>query len=368
MDIFRSPLMGGFECSTHRRADGIRLDMIAATRHEELAAQDYGRLRGLGIRAARDGFRWHLIERHRGGYDFSSAVTLIRAARDAGVQVVWDLCHYGWPDDVDVFSSSFVHRFADFARACAMTVGEETDEVPLYTPINEVGYLAWAGGDVGYLNPFAKGRGLELKMQLVRALIGAIEAIRSVDARARIATIEPRTHLVTQGFQDPAYVRHRDWEDETWDMQSGRRWPELGGHERYLDLIGVNYYPTNQFFPDDTRIGRDHRSYRPFRHILVELSERYGRPIFVGETSAGGDDRPGWLAYVASETRAARLAGAPVEAICLYPIVDHPHWDEGFPLEVGVWGYADESGFRGIHEPYAIHVQRELAAWISTPR
>ena len=363
MSIFRSRLMGGFECSSHRRSDGVRLDMIAATRHDVLADADYARLRRLGIRAARDGFRWHLIEAVRGRYDFSSAVPQIRAAREAGVQVVWDLCHYGWPDDVDVFSASFVERFADYALAAARAVALETDEETFWVPINEIGYLAWAGGDVGYLNPFATGRGLELKVQLVRAFMAASDVIRSVDARARIATVEPCTNLVSTRPDDPTVARHREWECETWDMLSGRRWPELGGARRYLDLIGLNYYPTNQFLVDDTRIFRDDPLYRPFREILVELGERYGRPIFIGETSAGGDDRPAWLSYVVSEAREACSAGAQVEAVCLYPIVDHPHWDSAYPLEVGVWSYADEVGARGTHRPYASQIVRELEAW-----
>ena len=39
---------------------------------------------------------------------------MLEAARDEGVQVIWDLCHYGWPDDLDIFSPQFVERFARF--------------------------------------------------------------------------------------------------------------------------------------------------------------------------------------------------------------------------------------------------------------
>ncbi len=35
--LFSSFLMGGFEGSSHRRADGRQLDLIAATRHDERA-------------------------------------------------------------------------------------------------------------------------------------------------------------------------------------------------------------------------------------------------------------------------------------------------------------------------------------------
>ena len=39
---------------------------------------------------------------------------MIAAARRAGVQVIWDLFHYGWPDDLDKFKPEFVNRFASW--------------------------------------------------------------------------------------------------------------------------------------------------------------------------------------------------------------------------------------------------------------
>ena len=119
--------MGGFECSTHRLRSGRRLDVIAATAHDRFALQDYRRLASVGMRTARDGLRWHLIEETPYKYDFSSVLPMLKAARQAGVQVIWDILHYGWPDDVDVFSESFIHRFASFARAFAEVASRETD-------------------------------------------------------------------------------------------------------------------------------------------------------------------------------------------------------------------------------------------------
>ena len=45
-----------------------RLDLIAGTGHDRLAAADYRQLARHGIRAARDGLRWHLIEASPGRY------------------------------------------------------------------------------------------------------------------------------------------------------------------------------------------------------------------------------------------------------------------------------------------------------------
>src|SRR5436305_870912 len=108
-DLFRSFWIAGFECSSHINSLGVRLDMTAALQHDVCAVEDYRRLREVGIATARDGLRWHLIDRG-GAFDWSSWIPMLEAARREGVQVVWDLFHYGWPDNLDIFSAAFVDR------------------------------------------------------------------------------------------------------------------------------------------------------------------------------------------------------------------------------------------------------------------
>ena len=356
--------MGGFECSTHRRrGDGKRLDMVAATEHDKYAAADYERLRQVGMLTARDGLRWHLIEKAPGRYDFSSVLPLLRAARTQGVEVIWDLCHYGWPDGLDIFGSEFIVRFARYARAFARVLAGETEQVPFVAPVNEISFFAWAGGHVGYFNPFAKRRGRELKAQLVRASIAAIEALREVNPRTRIILPEPGVNIVAE----PGRPRQRAQAEsyrlsqyQAWDMLAGRIRPELGGNEKYLDILGVNYYPTNQwFYQSGEKIMLGHPLYRPFRSILGEIYERYRRPLFIAETGTEDEARPGWLRYIGREVRAAMRAGTPVEGICLYPIVNHPGWDDERHCHNGLWDYANEEGEREIYQPLARELRRQ---------
>ncbi len=89
---------------------------MAAVKHDVLAESDYRLMMELGIRSVRDGLRWHLIDRG-GHYDWSSFLPMLRAAERVGVQVIWDIFHYGWPDDIDVWTPAFVDRFASFAGA-----------------------------------------------------------------------------------------------------------------------------------------------------------------------------------------------------------------------------------------------------------
>src|SRR5688572_8625399 len=113
--LFRSFFMGGFECSTFYRTNGQRLDLVASTKHDQFCRQDYERLKRQGLLTAREGLRWHLIDKAPGDYDFSSAMPMVRNANELGIQLLWDLCHYGWPDGFEIFSTEFVRRFARFS-------------------------------------------------------------------------------------------------------------------------------------------------------------------------------------------------------------------------------------------------------------
>jgi hypothetical protein len=359
--------MAGFECACQRRADGVRLDLLAATRHDALVRQDYARIRAAGLRTAREGARWHLIEPSPGAYDFSSLLPMVRAAREAGIQVIWDLCHYGWPEHLDIWRPEFVDRFARYAAAVARTVAAETDEPPIWVPINEISFWSWGGGEQGCLDPHATGRGFELKAQLVRAALAAVHEVRAVDPRARILFAEPAVHILPhpERPERAAFAEgYRQAQYQAWDMIAGRLWPQLGGDESCLDLLGVNYYPQNQWVYEGPRIRRGDRRYRPFQDILREVHARYGRPIVVAETGAEGEERAPWLRYVGRETRAAIDSGVPVEGVCIYPILDYPGWDDDRHCPTGLWGFADEAGERPTYEPLAreIERQRELTA------
>ncbi|MBY5711817.1 glycosyltransferase family 4 protein [Rhizobium leguminosarum] len=363
--LFRSFLQGGFECSTHRlrpregETEGRRLDMIAAVGHDRYAEQDYQQLKGMGIRTARDGFRWHLIEKS-GGYDWSSVRPMIRAAAMTGTQVIWDLLHYGWPDDLDIWSPCFVDRFAAFAGACAKLVREECDSVPFYCPVNEISFFSWAGGDAGYLNPFANGRGFELKVQLARAAIAAMDEISAIDRRARFVHCEPVINVTAHPSRPEERgiaEGHRQSQYQAWDLIGGRLWPQIGGSERYLDVIGVNYYFNNQWIHGGTPIDIGHELYKPLNEILRETFARYGRPILIAETGIENERRATWFEYVVGQASLAMQSGVPLEGICLYPIVDHPGWDDGRNCANGLLSTEVTASGRTAYAPLATAIQ-----------
>jgi hypothetical protein len=362
--LFDSFLMAGFECSTHVRRDGTRLDLVALSGHDRHAAADYARCRALGIRTARDGVRWHLGESPDGRIAVAHEVERVRAARDAGVQVIWDLWHYGTPDHLDVLAADFPSRLARWARAFAELVAGETDAVPLYTPVNEISFVAWGGGDVGYLNPFRRGRGAHLKRQLARAAIEVTEAVWAVDGRARVCHVDPVIHVSAAADrpQDAeAAEAYRQSMYEAWDLIAGRQEPWLGGSLRHLDVVGVNFYPRNQWVHAGPHVGPADPGWRPLDLILAEVHARYGRPVFVAETGCEFEHRAGWLRGIGGDVRRALDAGVPVEGLCWYPIVNHPGWDDDRHLQCGLWDYPDADGGRAAHDPLLAEWTRQRA-------
>jgi beta-glucosidase/6-phospho-beta-glucosidase/beta-galactosidase len=368
--LFPSFYFGGFECSTHRRVDGLRLDLVSSTSHDRYCLADYTRLRDAGLLAARDGIRWHLCEPTPGYYDFGSFVPMLRAAREADVLVIWDLLHFGWPDHVDVWEADFAQRFGQFATRFAEVVREEYDQPLFVAPVNEPSFLSYAGGQQGFFNPFGLNRGDELKAQLVRAVVAAVDAVRAVVPSARFVHTDPIINIAANPTRPQDRMdaeAYRQSQFAAWDMISGRLRPELGGRADVLDIVGVNYYFQNQWFHNP--FGREselltpgHPHHLNLRFMLREVWERYRRPLFVSETGIEDAERPQWLEYIGREVGEAIKLGVPCEGVCWYPIVNHPGWDDDRHCHNGLWDYADQTGHREADAPLYVELMRQRDA------
>jgi beta-glucosidase/6-phospho-beta-glucosidase/beta-galactosidase len=359
---FRSFFMGGFECSTFYRRNGTRLDLVASTKHDVFCREDYLRLKRQELLVAREGLRWHLIETTPYQYDFRSVLPMVRNAKELGIQVLWDLCHYGWPDGLEIFSAEFVRRFARFAGAFARLVRDEIEGQHFFAPVNEISFFSWAGGERAKIGPYVQKRGFELKCQLVRAAIAAMEAVWAEIPDARFLHVDPVVNVVANPKKphlDANAEAYRRSQYQAWDMVAGRVCPELGGDEKYLDIVGVNYYPHNQWEYEGKMIPLTDPRYRPFSEILMEVYERYRRPMLIAETGTEARKRGGWLRYVGEQARFAMQAGVPLYGICLYPILNHPGWADDRHCHNGLWDYADKQGKREICRSLAQELKRQ---------
>ena len=73
----------------------------------------------------------------------------LEAAEQVGMQVIWDLFHYGSPDRIDQAAPDFPDRFTDFALAAIDIQQSVSGRPPLVCPLNEINFLSWAVDD-GY--------------------------------------------------------------------------------------------------------------------------------------------------------------------------------------------------------------------------
>lgn len=330
------------------------------------------RLMDLGIGTARDGLRWHLIEKEPFKYDFSSAEQQVRAAQVTGIQIVWDYFHYGFPDDLDIFTDAFIERFARFSAAATGYLTDELGSSLVVCPVNEISFFSWIAGSVGQFYPCAKRRGLTLKRQLVRSAVAATEAIKHANSDARMVTTDPAINVIAEKDSPDAKKaaeNYRRSQFQAFDMLAGIVEPELGGRPEYLDILGLNYYFHNQWtHPSREKIPLGHTNYRPLNEILGEFYERYRRPLIIAETGIEDDERRDWFRYVCDRARVARRAGADLQGICLYPIVNHPGWADDRHCHNGLWDYADDDGCRDIYQPLADEIcwqQRRNETWFS---
>ena len=364
---FASFFQAGFECSSHRRRDGVRLDLIRATTHDKHVLKDYRLCRRVGFGTVRDGLRWHLIEKAPGRYDWSSWIPALEAAEESGMQVIWDLFHYGSPDHLDLAAEDFPKRFADFVVAALDVHRSVSSRAPALCPLNEINFMAWAV-NVGYFPGPGPSEMGWFKRQLITAAIMAARAIRRHSPDAVIVGAEPLIHVAPhdQGRTTiRAAEQNRAGMFEAYDWITGRALPELGGDPSLIDVIGLNYYPHNQWYWEGPTIPLGHHEYRPLADMLMEMAERYGKPLFLSETGAEGSGRASWLHYVGDEVRDAMSRGADIRGICWYPITAYPGWDNSRHAEAGLFSTITSDGTRHVDERLFAEFQAQRALFES---
>jgi hypothetical protein len=327
--LFRSFWLAGFDAADHlpgmrSAADGFAIDYYRAR-----VGADYDMAAEAGIRCVRESIGWRRIAR-RGGFDFETVVLRAESARRAGLQVVWTLCHDGWPDDVDVCSDEFVDRFRELASAAARVLAPSAGpEPPIYTPINEISFLAWALTETGLVAPprsELRHGSYALKRKLACAAFAACDAIRAIDPRARFLHVEPETSVAAGDARARRALLFR-----ALDMLTGRLEPEHGGNAGYVDVVGIHCHRGAHPWrgtPDAASRGIRETPPIAVHRLLADVHARYGCPIVVAESSPGPAGRVGWLREIGEEIGKALERGVPIVATCLSRVVERPAWED----------------------------------------
>jgi len=372
--MFKSFFMAGFECATGVNACGEWIDQIEATEHDRFVDDDYALLARHGLFTAREAIRWPLVDRG-GRYDFRSVTPFLRAARRHGIELIWDLFHYGYPPDVDLFHPDMPARFAEYCRAAARYVHAHSPGPYYFTPVNEASYFSWAAAEVGRFAPHQKQRGFELKVALARATLAAVPAILDACPGARIVSVDPVCRTVPPvGASEEEAEGARHFNEHAvfqyFDMVAGRMLPELGGAPALLDIVGLNYYATNQWEVgrESTPLADDDPRRLPFADIVRSVARRYDRPIVVTETGDCDDRRSGWLDGMAQTALELLDEGVELQGVCLYPILGMLDWHErGTWIRMGAWDLEPENG-RLVRKPVEAVLRTLETAQASLPR
>jgi beta-glucosidase/6-phospho-beta-glucosidase/beta-galactosidase len=142
--------------------------------------------------------------------------------------------------------------------------------------------------------------------------------------------------------------------DENWDQGPGKA-PIRADLANRCDFIGVNYYfgfkaqknalpiplsVVSPFMTFDMLQPFDESSPQGIHPVLMEVSKRYGKPIYVTETGTVQDDEPrgaAWVVRTVSETRHAIRDGADVRGYFAWSLMDNYEWNHGMEMKLGLY-------------------------------
>jgi beta-glucosidase/6-phospho-beta-glucosidase/beta-galactosidase len=361
MKLFKTFVIGGYECADLINNRGNRVDLLQHTHHDVRVAEDYALLAAAGIATVREGIRWSVVEKEPYHYDFSEVKARMAAAKQQGIQQLWDICHFGYPDGLMPSHPQFADRFVALCIAFVKMYRSLTKDPLIITPVNEISFISWLGGDARGTIPFAIHSGFDVKYFLCRAAIKGIEAIKSIDPAAKIMMVEPliRVHPKAGEPLCNDIIGFNEAQFQAMDMVTGRMCPELGGRPEYLDLAGFNFYYDNQWEHCGPRIGWAKEDRRTcFSELLKDAYERYRKPVVLSETGHFKEDRAKWMKQITDDCIKAMRNGVDLRGICIYPVLDRPDWDTFEPISCGIWAYDPVTGTRRAEKSYLACVQR----------
>jgi beta-glucosidase len=343
------------------------VDELSWTCHRGRVREDLALAVEAGADAVRYGLTWPEVETAPGVYDWSGVDEVVAYAEELGLELIWDLVHFGVPSYLEegFLDPRFPDAFAAYAGAFAERY---RGRITKLTPLNEPYITTYFRAGWGIWPPHLKGREGFARL-LAPIVTGLRRAIREVE---RVA---PETEIWLNDGADTFHPLRPELEGEgrflteqryaVFDLLIGTpevractgAWlvaagfpPELvQGEEVRVDVIGLDYYPETEhdFELDEGGAPRLSVAKNPVGLAATcrAYAERYGRPLFVAESSAPGSDenRRRWLAWNLDEIRCARAQGIDVVGYTWWPLFDHVDWNtllvrrDGYVADVGLF-------------------------------
>jgi beta-glucosidase/6-phospho-beta-glucosidase/beta-galactosidase len=341
-------LATGIECSAPTINGGIRRDQIVLSGHRDRFGEDFAAVRALRLRYLRYGVPFHVVARDADRHDWEWTDRALRGLRDAGIEPIVDLLHFGVPDRLSGFGDprlpsvflEYVRRFAD-----------RYPWVRWYTPVNEPFITALFSARFGWWNE-AGTRDRTFVQALdntVACAIGGMDVIRErrsdavflqSDACERFSPSDPAD---PRSVRAAAFLQERSW--LAFDLTYGRpistamrawlgrsgmtaarlAWFEASGTDAGC-IVGLDYYEHNEHSVDaHGMVGPTERL--GFAALARESYARFQLPFMLAETNNTAERAIPWLTEVWNDTVDLLADGFPVRGFCWYSLTDQIDWD-----------------------------------------
>src|SRR4029078_2165474 len=111
-----------------------------------------------------------------------------------------------------------------------------------------------------------------------RAAIKGMNAIWELLPQARFVQIDPLVHIIPKANRPRERAEaegYRLAQYQAFDLLAGRIPPERGGREEFLDIIGLNFYPNNEWVYKGRALRRSDPAYRPLRAVCLVVFAAY---------------------------------------------------------------------------------------------
>lgn len=348
--------MGGFECADHINRSGVRVNLMKETQHDIRVAEDYKLLSDIGIKVVREGVCWSESETSPYNFDFSHLTPFFNAAKRLGFQIIWDLCHFGYPTGLIPTHPQFISRFTAVCEAFAKFHAQQTAEPLMVVPINEISFLSWHSGDVRGTVPFAINSGDDIRLHLCKAVIAGINTLKEISPNCVVFAVEPliKIHPADDSITHEDLMTINLNQFKAMDILMGKDLPELGGSPDLVNVLGFNYYYNNQWNHNNEALPWPETNLRltPLSHLMQNAYNRYNKPIVLTETGHFGLGRDIWIEEISQECIRAIDLDVDLRGICIYPVIDRPDWDNlNEYSKSGIWDL-DENKERIPDEGY----------------
>ncbi|QKJ18048.1 family 1 glycosylhydrolase [Microbacterium hominis] len=359
------------------------LDEYELMQHYRFWREDLDYCAESGSEMVRWGIPWYRIQPQAGTWDWEWLDRVIDHFDELGLELVTDLMHYGtplWLDDQFV-NPDYPQRVAEYAAEVAERY---RGRIRHYTPLNEPLLNVMYCGEFGQWPPYRTGdQGFVAVLRgITRGIVTAQNAIAEVDESADFMHVEASFRFggdLDAHHETHEHLRHRRFLIQ--DLVMGRVGddhalaPYLRGHgfsdddlawarthTAQPDVIGVNYYPqhsTELFERGVTRTGGP-RDLRPrlnagtegMKDVLRLFAERYGKPVFLTETSYTGtvDERIAWMTESVEAVDQLRSQGVDVVGYTWWCITDMIEWSYrtgdqaamNYLLTMGLWALDEQ--------------------------